>query len=124
MMLGLLEKSKDSWGGYERHVELDGGWLTIRQEGDLCSVIDAQSLPYARLSCTIENANPPSGWFWLRWWGENEEFWGKVASYFETGEEEVVVSEFVKTRSARLRRQGRASNEHNQEEDSSEALKR
>jgi hypothetical protein len=114
-MWNVLEASAEAFRGHHRFVFAGGEWLKIRQEGPTCVVSDVDSLPFTRLSCNIDGTEPPKGWFWLRWWGENAAFWGEVADFFEVGGEEVVVSEFVTTRAVRLRPSGRTSDEQHQE---------
>lgn len=113
-MWGVLETSSEAFRGHHRFAFAVGEWLKIRQEGSVCLVSDVDNLPFARLSCNIDGTEPPKGWFWLRWWGENESFWEEVADLFEVGGEEVVVSEFVTTRAVRLRPSGRTSDEQHQ----------
>lgn len=113
-MWDLLVSSAEAFRGQHRFVFAAGEWLKIRHEGSVCLVSDVDGHSFAWLSCNIDGIEPPKGWFWLRWWGENESFWGEVADLFEVGEEEVVVSEFVKTRAARLRPSGRTSDEQDQ----------
>lgn len=105
-MIGLLENLKDmagKWHLVERVVEVDGEYYTFTQDRDTMLVTTTHGEAYARLSCRIEGKPAPEGWFWLRNWSENEEFWGKVAQHFDLGEETVRISPHVKTVAAKFR---------------------
>ncbi|CAB4149305.1 hypothetical protein UFOVP529_83 [uncultured Caudovirales phage] len=104
-MMGMLEKLKDmqgKWHLVERVVEVDGEYFTFTQDRDTMVVTGVHGEAYARLSCRVPGQPAPEGWFWLRNWSENEEFWNKVSHHFELGDKKVQVSPYVETVAARF----------------------
>lgn len=90
------------WHLVERFVEVDGEFYKFTQDRDTMLVTTPQGEAFARLSVRLEGKPAPEGWFWLRNWSENEEFWGKVAHHFELGTDVVQVSPYVDTVAARF----------------------
>ena len=104
-MSSLLEYMKEmsgKWHLVERFIEVDGEHLKFTQDRDTMVVTTAHGEGFARLSCRLEGKPAPEGWFWLRNWSENEEFWEKVQHHFEVGTGTVQVSPYIDTVPARF----------------------
>jgi hypothetical protein len=104
-MMGMLNKMAEmvgKWHLVERTVGVDGEYFKFTQDRDVMLVETIHGEPYARLSCRIPGQPAPEGWFWLRNWSENAEFWEKVAHHFEVGNKTVQVSPHVETVAARF----------------------
>ena len=100
--LEYLKEMRGKWHLVERFVEVDGEHLKFTQDRDTMVVTGVHGDAYARLSCRVPGHPAPEGWFWLRNWSENEEFWGKVSENFELSEQKVQVSPYVETVAARF----------------------
>ena len=97
-----MKEMAGKWHLVERFIEVDGEHLKFTQDRDTMVVTTPMGEGYARLSCRIEGKPAPDGWFWLRNWSENEEFWEKVKHQFEVGTDTVQVSPYIDTVPARL----------------------
>lgn len=80
--------------------------IYIDQDGEDCvAVVATTGEPYARLSCKIKDRNPIDGWFYLKWWGENEDLVRQLTAsgVVETRDDGIIsVSPLVNTCEARL----------------------
>jgi hypothetical protein len=101
-LLEYLKEMQGKWHIVERSIEVDGEYLRFTQDRDTMVVTTDRGEGYARLSCKIEGKPAPDGWFWLRNWSENEEFWEKIKHHFEVGTESVQVSPYIDTVAARF----------------------
>ena len=101
-LLEYMKEMRGKWHLVERWIEVDGEHYKFTQDRDSMIVTDHMGAAFARLSCRIDGKTPPEGYFWLRWWGENESFWKLVSKNFETIGEDVWVSEFVNTKATRF----------------------
>jgi hypothetical protein len=104
-MMGMLDKMAEmngKWHLVERFVEVDGEHFKFTQDRDVMLVETTHGEPYARLSCRVPGQPAPEGWFWLRNWSENAEFWEKVSGQFELGTKTIQVSPDVETVAARF----------------------
>lgn len=100
--LEYLKEMAGKWHLVERFVSVDGEYFKFTQDRDTMLVTTYEGEAFARLSVKLEGKPAPDGWFWLRNWSENEEFWAKVAHHFEVGTEVVQVSPYVDTVAARF----------------------
>lgn len=115
-LLEYLKEMQGKWHIIERSIEVDGEYLRFTQDRDTMVVTTPHGEGYARLSCRIEDRPAPDGWFWLRNWSENAEFWEKVKHHFEVGTEVVQVSPFVDTVAARFLYSPAKEEKHDQQE--------
>jgi hypothetical protein len=80
--------------------------IYVDQDGEDCTAIVATTgEPYARLPCKIKGKTPIEGWFYLKWWSENDDLVRQLvaANILETRDDGiVVVSPLVNTCEARL----------------------
>ena len=80
--------------------------IKIVQDGDACYAVEADTgQPYARISCVIEKQKPIEGWFWLKWWSENEGLVRQLVTrgVLQTRDDKIVpVSMWLNTCEARL----------------------
>jgi hypothetical protein len=79
--------------------------LIIQQTGQTCVAVDKDGFIYARLSCELETgAQPPAGYFWLRWWNENQYLCEALvdAGVITTQGDPVLISPYVSTVPARI----------------------
>lgn len=111
-LLEYMKEMRGKWHLVERFLEVDGEYLKFTQDRDTMVVSTPHGEGYARLSCKIEGKPAPEGWFWLRNWSENEEFWEKVKNHFEIGTDVVQVSPYIDTVSARFLLAGRTEVEN------------
>lgn len=87
-----------------RHMHYRGENLRITQIGETVEVMDFEGYPYARISAQIEGKAAPEGFFWLRWWSENQHLCEALldAGIIETKQETVQISHWVQTVAARV----------------------
>lgn len=91
------------WHIVERWISVGDETFKFMQDRDVCVVSDVYNAPYARLSVRLPGSKAPDGWFWVKTWGENEEFWKSVSYQFEVRDDIVMpVSDYVSTKLARL----------------------
>jgi hypothetical protein len=80
--------------------------IYVDQHGEDCTAIVATTgEPYARLSCKVKGKTPIEGWFYLKWWSENDDLVRQLvgAGIIETREDGIVsISSLVNTCEARL----------------------
>ncbi len=80
--------------------------LKVVQDEDGCYAVMADTgEPYARISCLIEKQKPIEGWFWLKWWSENEELVRQLVNkgVLQTRDDKIIpVSMWLNTCEARL----------------------
>jgi hypothetical protein len=100
---GRMGEMAGKWHIVERWISVDGETLKFLQDRDVCVISDVNNAPYARLSVRLPGSKAPDGWFWVKTWGENEDFWRKVSYQFEVRDDIVMpVSDYVSTKLARL----------------------
>jgi hypothetical protein len=100
--LEYLREMTGKWHLVERWIDVDGEYYKFTQDRDTMIVTDHMGAAFAKLSTKIEGKKPPEGYFWLKWWSENEQFWQKVSRNFEVTGDKIWVSDFVTTQAARL----------------------
>lgn len=100
--LEFLKEMAGKWHLVERWIEVDGEFYKFTQDRDTMLVTDTMGAAFARLSVRLEGKPAPEGWFWLRNWSENAEFWEKVKQHFEVGTDVVQVSPYVDTVAAKF----------------------
>jgi hypothetical protein len=80
--------------------------IRVVQDGDSCEAVMADTgEPYARISCVVEKQTPIEGWFWLKWWSENEELVRQLVNkgVLQTRDDKIIaVSRWVNTCEARV----------------------
>jgi hypothetical protein len=80
--------------------------IVVEQDGEDCwANVATTGEPYARISCRIQGRSPIEGWFYLKWWSENDELVRQLiaAGVIETRDDGIIpVSSLVNTCEARL----------------------
>jgi hypothetical protein len=88
-----------------RWIDYRGERLKIEQFGDTCTVFDGDGYPYARLSKKLDDGKmPPEGFFWLRWWSENQHLAEALLDLgvLKTHGETIQITHWVTTVAARI----------------------
>jgi hypothetical protein len=88
-----------------RWIDYRGERLKVEQYGDTCTVFDGEGYPYARLSKKMDDGKtPPEGFFWLRWWSENQHLaeWLCDLGILKTQGEAIQITHWVTTLAARI----------------------
>jgi len=88
-----------------RWIDYRGERLKVEQYGDTCTVFDGEGYPYARLSKRMDDGKtPPEGFFWLRWWSENQHLaeWLCDLGILKTQGEAIQITHWVTTLAARI----------------------
>ena len=88
-----------------RWTEWRGHRIKVEQTADHCVALDIEGLPYARLSCELDDGKKaPEGYFWLRWWSENQHLCEALvdSGVITTRGEPIQISHWVATVAARV----------------------